>query len=345
MTIGMIGSGSWATALVKILTDAGHPVHWCVRTEKMVNQIRDRGHNPNYLSSVHFNRDLLRLTDQPVRILEACDAVILAVPSAYLQQQLDPIPAGAFTGKRVVSAVKGILPEKNILLNDYLEREKSVPLQRYFTIMGPCHAEEVAAEKLSYLTFSGVDEGETETLASMFRTPYLNTVVNTDVYGVQFAAILKNIYALGAGIAHGLEYGDNFLSVFIANAADEMAGFLRKVGIRNIEVGVHAPAGDANARKSPNYAASVYLGDLLVTCYSLFSRNRTFGNMIGKGYSVQSAQLEMNMVAEGYNASRSIFHINRDIGAEMPIAETVYRILWEGLPAGQGFNGIESGLI
>jgi glycerol-3-phosphate dehydrogenase (NAD(P)+) len=149
MTIGMIGSGSWATALVKILTDAGHPVHWCVRTEKMVNQIRDRGHNPNYLSSVHFNRSLLQLTDQSAQILEACDAVILAVPSAYLQQQLDPIPAAAFAGKRLVSAVKGILPEKNILLNDYLEREKSVPLQRYFTIMGPCHAEEVAAEKLS----------------------------------------------------------------------------------------------------------------------------------------------------------------------------------------------------
>jgi glycerol-3-phosphate dehydrogenase (NAD(P)+) len=269
---------------------------------------------------------------------------MIAIPSAYVLDALDPLPDSLFAGKQVVSAVKGILPLQNMLVNDYLCREKGFDINRYFTVMGPCHAEEVAAEKLSYLTFSGLDQASAEAIAAHFQTPYLNTVVNTDVYGVQFAAILKNIYALGAGIAHGLEYGDNFLSVFIANAADEMAGFLRKVGIRNIEVGVHTED-PLHHRKSPNYAASVYLGDLLVTCYSLFSRNRTFGNMIGKGYSVQAAQLEMNMVAEGYNASRSIYQINRDIGAEMPIAETVYRILWEHLSPAQGFRSIEPSLM
>jgi glycerol-3-phosphate dehydrogenase (NAD(P)+) len=211
--------------------------------------------------------------------------------------------------------------------------------------MGPCHAEEVAAEKLSYLTFSGRNVEATREIAACFTTEYLNTVVNRDVYGVQFAAILKNIYALGAGIAHGLEYGDNFLSVLIANCADEMAGFLRKVGIHNIEVGVHTPQEGLSQRKSANYAASVYLGDLLVTCYSLYSRNRTFGNMIGKGYSVKAAQLELNMVAEGYNASKCIYLKNKEINAEMPIAEMIYRILWENVNVGVGMKQIEAYLV
>src|SRR5688572_13376825 len=180
--------------------------------------------------------------------------------------------------------------------------------------MGPCHAEEVAAEKLSYLTFSGVDVPTTETIAASFTTEYLNTTISNDVFGVQYAAVLKNIYALGAGIAHGLEYGDNFLSVYIANSADEMAGFLRKAGVEHIVVGEHEEDSSSTHKKSPNYAASVYLGDLLVTCYSPYSRNRTFGNMIGKGYTVQSAQLEMNMVAEGYYASKCIDHINQKTG-------------------------------
>ena len=211
--------------------------------------------------------------------------------------------------------------------------------------MGPCHAEEVASEKLSYLTFSGIDQEVTAKIAAYFATPYLNTILNNDVYGVQFAAILKNIYALGAGIAHGLEYGDNFLSVLIANSADEMAGFLRAVGIRHIEVGIHDSEDPVTHRKNANYAASVYLGDLLVTCYSLYSRNRTFGNMVGKGYSVKSAQLEMNMVAEGHNASRCIYVINKEIKAEMPIAETIYQILWENVKPSKGFNIIEQFLV
>ena len=212
-------------------------------------------------------------------------------------------------------------------------------------MLGPCHAEEVAAEKLSYLTFSGIDEAFTQEIRTYFKTPYINTVTNGDILGVQYAAVLKNIYALGAGIAHGLEYGDNFLSVYIANSADEMAGFLRKAGMQHIVVGEHEAEDPITHKRDPNYAASVYLGDLLVTCYSLYSRNRTFGNMIGKGYTVQSAQLEMNMVAEGYNASKCIYHINQHIGADMPIAQTVYKILWERLLPAEGFNLIEETLI
>ncbi len=207
--------------------------------------------------------------------------------------------------------------------------------------MGPCHAEEIAAEKLSYLTFSGFSVTDAQEIASNFSTDYLNTITNNDIYGVQYAAVLKNIYALGAGMAHGLEYGDNFLSVFIANCADEMAGFLRKAGISHIEVGIHERNVSVDDKKSANYAASVYLGDLLVTCYSLFSRNRTFGNMIGKGYSVNAAKLEMNMVAEGYNGSHCLYLINQQLKADMPIADTIYRILWQNVNVREGFKRME----
>jgi glycerol-3-phosphate dehydrogenase (NAD(P)+) len=342
---GLIGSGSWGTALAKILTDTGHRIHWCVRSEDLLQHLRLRHHNPQYLSSVNFDPSVLELTTDPSAVFAAADRVIIAIPSAYVLDSLESVDPMLFKGRKVISAVKGIPPQDNLLLNDHLRQSAGLMPEDYFTIMGPCHAEEVAAEKLSYLTFSGTSESEAEELASHFRTDYLNTVVNTDVYGVQYAAILKNIYALGAGIAHGLEYGDNFLSVFIANAADEMAGFLRNAGILHMDVGVHERVPSMHKRKSPNYAASVYLGDLLVTCYSLFSRNRTFGTMIGKGYSVTAAKMELNMVAEGYNASRCIHTLNARIGAEMPIAESIYRILWEKLPARHGFRQLEEHLI
>jgi glycerol-3-phosphate dehydrogenase (NAD(P)+) len=346
MRFGVIGSGSWATALTKILTDNSNPVNWWIRNEASLRHIQTRRHNPQYLPSVYFDTSLLVLNQKVEDVVAASDCLVVAVPSAYLTGTLEGLDRKALQGKKIVSAIKGILPEQNLLLNDYLSREFAVSSADYFTVMGPCHAEEVAAEKLSYLTFSGEDETSTREIASYFTTEYLNTVINHDVNGVQYAAILKNIYALGAGIAHGLEYGDNFLSVLIANCADEMAGFLRKAGIRNIEVGVHSGEEDpVSHRKSANYAASVYLGDLLVTCYSLYSRNRTFGNMIGKGYSVKAAQLELNMVAEGYNASKCIYLINKEIGAEMPIAGMIYRILWENVKAGIGFKQIEPYLV
>lgn len=344
MRIGIIGSGSWGTALAKLVTDNQHKITWTVRNEQVIGHIRKRHHNPNYLSSVYFDTSLLDLNSSASETFANSDAVVVVVPSAYVIETLSEVDPELLRSKRIVSAVKGILPQTNQLLNDYLTEKHTFTLPHYHTIMGPCHAEEVAAEKLSYLTFSGLEEVATQQIAAMFQGPNLNTVVNTDIYGVQYAAILKNIYALGAGIAHGLEYGDNFLSVLIANCADEMAGFLRMAGIANVEVGIHHPA-MMSKRKSPNYAASVYLGDLLVTSYSLFSRNRTFGNMIGKGYSVTAAQLELNMVAEGYNASRSIHLINQKLGAEIPIVESIYKILWEQLPAAEGFKAIEESLI
>jgi glycerol-3-phosphate dehydrogenase (NAD(P)+) len=342
MQFGLIGSGSWATALAKILTDNHQSIHWWVRNEKIVAHLQQRQHNPNYLSSVHFNKSQLILHIDVNEVFKNCDAIVIAVPSAYAVEILQPLDKKYIAGRKIISAIKGILPQNNLLLNEYLSQEYGMKQDNYFTIMGPCHAEEVAAEKLSYLTFSGLDIDVTKDIATYFTTDYLNTVVNNDVTGVQFAAILKNIYALGAGIAHGLEYGDNFLSVFIANCADEMAGFLQKTGIPHIEVGIHDTA---DHRTSPNYAASVYLGDLLVTCYSLYSRNRTFGNMIGKGYSVNAAKLEMNMVAEGYNASKCMFSINKKVSAEMPIAETIYKILWENLHPAVGFKKIEDVLV
>ena len=342
---GIIGGGSWATALAKILTDNKYPIHWWVRSETVLKSIESRHHNPNYLSTVYFNTSLLQLSSRVEEVIAASDCIIIAIPSAYVTETFKQLPADAFKNKKIISAVKGILPEQNLLLNDYLKQNFNLQLADYFTVMGPCHAEEVAAEKLSYLTFSGTDEIKTAELATCFTTYYLNTITNHDIYGVQFAAILKNIYALGAGIAHGLEYGDNFLSVLIANCADEMAGFLRKVGIRNIEVGIHEGEDPVSHKKTANYAASVYLGDLLVTCYSPYSRNRSFGNMIGKGYSVKATQLEMNMVAEGYNASKCIHIINKEIGAEMPIADTVYQVLWENLPPRKGFKFIEENLV
>jgi glycerol-3-phosphate dehydrogenase (NAD(P)+) len=345
MIFGILGSGSWATALAKILTDNGQTISWWFRNQKSVDQMLTRHHNPQYLSAAYFNPMQLKLTTNAVEVIKNSDCIIIAIPSAYVASTLLSLDKEIFSGKKIISAVKGILPEQNLLLNDFLKNEFEFSLDDYFAVLGPCHAEEIAAEKLSYLTFSGVDEALTHTIAGHFKTDYLNTVENNDIYGVQFAAVLKNIYAIGAGMAHGLDYGDNFLSVLIANSADEMAGFLKKAGIKNIEVGHVDELPSNHDHRSNNYAASVYLGDLLVTCYSLYSRNRTFGNMIGNGYSVRSAQVEMKMVAEGYNASKCMYLVNKKIMAEMPIAETVYEILWNSLPARDGFNRIEQTLI
>ncbi len=341
---GVIGSGSWGTALVKILTDNGNKVAWWVRNEESINYIKKRGHNPHYLTSAILKTRLLKTDTDLKHVVADADVLIIAVPSAFATGAFSVLSPDDLKNKKILSAVKGILPKENVLLNDYLAKYFKVPLTHYFAVLGPCHAEEVAAEKLSYLTFSGVDIEFTRKIASYFTSLAINTVVNDDILGVQYAAVLKNIYALGAGIAHGLDYGDNFLSVYIANSADEMAGFLRKFGASHIVVGEHEPD-TITGNKSANYAASVYLGDLLVTCYSLYSRNRTFGNMIGKGYSVQAAKLELNMVAEGYNAAKCIYDINKKVKAEMPIAANIYKMLWEKLPPAAGFEEIEKVLI
>jgi glycerol-3-phosphate dehydrogenase (NAD(P)+) len=334
MQFGIIGSGSWATALAKILTDNSNTIHWWVRNDESIQYIQKRRHNPHYLSSAYFDPQQLKISSDIQEVVSKSDVLVIAVPSAYVENAFEQIPAEMLKGKKIISAVKGILPSENQLLNHYLATHFSFPQEDYFAVLGPCHAEEVASEKLSYLTFSGINEDTAAGIASYFKTEYLNTVVNTDVTGVQYAAVLKNIYALGAGIAHGLEYGDNFQSVYIANSADEMVGFLKRLN-----------KGIPEAADAHNYAASVYLGDLLVTCYSLYSRNRTFGNMIGKGYSVKTAQLELNMVAEGYNASKCIHTMNESVKASIPIASAIYEILWEHLPAFEGFKKIETYLV
>jgi glycerol-3-phosphate dehydrogenase (NAD(P)+) len=334
--IGLIGSGSWGTALAKMLTDNGHDLLWCVRSSAVADHIRKRHHNPRYLSSVYFGQDNLMLTSDPAEVYAQASVAVLAVPSAYVEQYILPYHQKWSADLCIVSAVKGMMPGKNCLINDYLHAELNVDPGRYVTIMGPCHAEEVAAEKLSYLTFAGVDQGLTSSIASLFSSAYLNTIVSHDVKGVQYAAVLKNIYALGAGIAHGLGYGDNFLSVLIANAAGELKRFLTRV--------CSSTKNAIDPIESIDYAASVYLGDLLVTCYSLFSRNRAFGNLIGKGYAVDAAKQDMHMVAEGYPASKTLFELNKDYAINMPIAHTVYSILWEGTDPRSAFEKLEASL-
>jgi len=345
MNFGIIGNGSWGTALAKILTGKNQSINWWVRDEETLRHIQERGHNPRYLPSAGFDVSLLSMSVDIKEVINASDVLVVAVPSAYVSDSFKGLNGDDWKNKKVISAIKGILPEKNILLNQYMEQQFGFSLENYFAVLGPCHAEEVAAEKLSYLTFSGTDITTASELASHFTTNYISTIVNHDILGVQYAAVLKNIYALGAGIAHGLDYGDNFLSVYIANAADEMASFLRMFGAQRITVGEHEGEDPYTHRKTPNYAASVYLGDLLVTCYSLYSRNRNFGTMIGKGYSVKAAQLEMNMVAEGHNAARCIYNINRSVDAAIPIAETVYKILWENVKPREGFKRIEQVMV
>lgn len=330
MKIGVIGSGSWGTALVKILTDNNCHVTWCVRSDRMANHIRTRHHNPKYLSSVYFSDAFLSVVHQPEEVYTNCDIIVIAVPSAYVEEYINPFLSIIEKNKIIVSATKGILPQQNLLLNQLLKEKIGFDANNYVAIMGPCHAEEVAAERLSYLTFAGSNEEVTKQMASCFSTPYLNTVVSSDVDGVQYVAVLKNVYAIGTGIAHGLGYGDNFQSVFVANAAGEMKKFLKAVD---------------NASTSVNYAASVYLGDLLVTCYSLFSRNRSFGNMIGKGYSVEAAKLAMQMVAEGYPAAKSIHELSVNSSVHTPIATGVYEILWKKKDAASVFADLEKALI
>ena len=337
-SIGIIGSGSWATALAKILTDNGHHIHWWIRNEETIRHMQLRHHNKHYLTSVYFDTSLLSLSSDVKTVAAACDELVLAVPSAFLEDVLGMLPADALISKKVISAIKGLVPSTNDLIGEYLHKQFNLPASQYFTITGPCHAEEVASEKLSYLTFSGTELVATQALADKFTGSYLQTIVNTDVIGVQLAAVLKNIYAMGAGIAHGQEYGDNFLSVFITNCFREMQSFLEKYEEQKAMIAGTEPV-------VHNYSASAYLGDLLVTCYSLHSRNRTFGNMIGKGYSVKAAQLELNMIAEGYYASKCMHEMNRSIGAYMPVAQAVYAILWQQVHPSEAFLSLEKGFI
>ncbi len=323
---GIIGNGSWATALAKMLTDNGHKINWWMRNEASVAHLLRKHHNPQYLTSVNFNPDLIT----PTTDLEKSDKLIICVPSAFVVQLLETLPTGSFDGKTVISAIKGILPKEYVLLHDYLAEHFNISLEQYVAITGPCHAEEVAQERLSYLTFSGLNDKTTTLAADHFCTEYIRTTVNHDLWGAQYAAVLKNIYAVGAGLAHGIGYGDNFLSVYITNCYREMYRFLQ------IQFEQVHPSSEV-----PDFHTSAYLGDLLVTCYSPHSRNRSFGTLLGKGYSVKAATTEMSMVAEGYFAVEGMMKIAAHLKIAMPIMEHIYTVLWQQRQPADAFAAIE----
>ena len=329
-TIGIAGNGSWGTALAKILTDNGNHIQWWMRNSEAVDALAKRGNNPHYLSSVKFSQEQITATADLTTFWAACDTILFAVPSAYAANILSQLEPAAWEGKRIISAIKGVLPDESMLLCDFLAQKLDFDLNNFVAITGPCHAEEVAGERLSYLTFSGLDEDYAAAVSETFRNSYIYTTHNHDLWGAQYAAVLKNIYAVGAGMAHSLEYGDNFLSVYITACYREMYAFLQ----------AHfAQAHSSN--EQPDFHTSAYLGDLLVTCYSLHSRNRTFGAMVGKGYSIKAATLEMNMVAEGYYAAQGMQNINSALGISCPIAHKIFQVLWEGRKAGEMFAELQ----
>ncbi|GHE42424.1 NAD(P)H-dependent glycerol-3-phosphate dehydrogenase [Sphingobacterium griseoflavum] len=328
--VGMLGSGSWATAMIKMLGDnqKKKKVLWWIRKEEDLNYVRTYKHNPTYLSAVELRIEPKNLFTDARDVIRQSDIVVLNTPSAYLKAALHGVGAEDFKGKLVVTAIKGIIPDENLIVGSYLSKVYGIPAENIVVIGGPCHAEEVSSEKLSYLTIAAKDTVKAERVASLLRNRYINTVLSTDVYGVEYGAVLKNIYALAGGICHGLGFGDNFMSVLVSNAIREMETCLTAI--------------DPEADRDIN--ASAYLGDLLVTAYSQFSRNRTFGHMIGKGYTVQSAQLEMNMVAEGYYASACIHNIIQQYDLELPICNMVYQILYNKQSANLEVNNLASKL-
>jgi len=319
-TVGIIGSGSWATAIAKMLLENVSEINWFFRKESTIKQFKKTKHNPRYLCEVEFDTSRINFYKDVTQLVEDSDILIMVVPSAYLPAALAEIKTD-ISEKYILSGIKGIVSEENLLVAQYLHTKFSVPYENLGVLAGPCHAEEVASEKLSYLTVAAINEQQAAKFAGLIESDYIFTTLSDDIWGTEYAAVLKNIIAIAAGIARGLRYGDNFHAVLISRAIQEMKRFVDTV---------HPITRDI---KSP-----AYLGDLLVTSYSQFSRNRTFGTMIGKGYSVKAAQLELNMVAEGYYASKSIQKINEKYKVDMPIAEAVYKILYEKIPPGREFT-------
>jgi glycerol-3-phosphate dehydrogenase (NAD(P)+) len=309
--VAMLGGGSWATALVKILNTNKIPVNWYIRDAEIIRALQSVGHNPRYLSSVSFELSFNNLHENISSAITSSDLVMIAIPAAFLESSIEKLPKDSWKNKKIVSAVKGMVPEKNMILGDYFNQCQNVSLENFGVISGPCHAEEVAMEKLSYLTLASQNQELSKLLCNLLNCRYIKASPSDDIYGTEYAAVMKNIYAIASGICHGLGYGDNFQAVLISNAIEEMEKFVKAV---------HPISRDIKD--------SAYLGDLLVTAYSQYSRNRTFGTMIGKGYGVKTAQLEMNMIAEGYYASVCVHEVNKQFKVEMPIAEAVYNILY-----------------
>ena len=309
--VGLIGSGSWATAIAKMLLENVPNINWFFRKPETVEQFIRFGHNPRYLRGAEFETDKISFYTDVNELAENSDIIVLAVPSAFLSLILGNLETD-ISDKFILSGIKGIISTENLLVAEYLNKYFEVPLESVGVIAGPCHAEEVVLERLSYLTIASHDEHKAEQFARLIKSDFIYTNTSDDIWGTEYTSVLKNIISVAAGIVHGLRYGDNFLAVLVSNAIQEIKRF--------VDV-VHPINRDINS--------SAYLGDLLVTAYSQFSRNRLFGNMIGKGYSVKTAQIEMHMIAEGYYGAKSIYEINQNYHVDMPITETVYRILYE----------------
>jgi glycerol-3-phosphate dehydrogenase (NAD(P)+) len=322
--VAVLGGGSWATALVKMLSENLQEVIWYMRSSSAIDHIRTHGHNPNYLSSVEFETANLRLTDDINEAVEGADLLILAIPSAFLVAELSKLTV-SLKGKTLFSAIKGIVPDSGRIVGEHLHLSHHIPYDMIGVITGPCHAEEVALERLSYLTIACSDRSKAKHMARLLTSDYIKTKVSNDIIGTEYAAMLKNIYAIAAGMAHGLGYGDNFQAVLMSNAIREMKRYTKRL---------------FNIDRNINHSA--YLGDLLVTGYSTFSRNRMFGNMIGKGYTVKSAMMEMNMVAEGYYAVKSAYEIKNNFEKKVktPIIDAVYNILYRNKNAKKAFKAL-----
>jgi glycerol-3-phosphate dehydrogenase (NAD(P)+) len=316
----VIGGGSWATAIAKMLCSNLDEIAWYMRNEDAIAHLKSNHHNLNYLSGVEFDINKLKLTNDINEVVKYADYLIFAIPSAFLDSELKKLTE-SLENKIIFSAIKGIVPETSLIVGEHFNTTYHVPFENIGVITGPCHAEEVALERLSYLTIACGDAQKAKVMAKSLSGAYIKTKISDDIIGTEYAAMLKNIYAIAAGIAHGLGYGDNFQSVLMSNSIREMKKFIRKVH-----------------RMKRNINDSAYLGDLLVTGYSVFSRNRMFGNMIGKGYTVRSAQMEMSMIAEGYYAAKSAYNLNLEYGAKTPIIDAVYSILYDGKSAKKVFE-------
>lgn len=309
--IAIIGGGSWATAIAKIIVSHTHHIGWYMRRDDRIEDFKRLSHNPAYLTSVHFNTDEIFFSSDINKLVEDYDTLVFVTPSPYLKNHLKKLKT-RIKDKYIVTAIKGIVPEENLVCSEYFHQVYDVPYDNLAVIGGPSHAEEVALERLSYLTVGCVNREKAQAFTEVLANNFIKTKVSGDVIGIEYASVLKNVYAIAAGICSGLNYGDNFQAVLMSNAVQEMERFMKTV--HPIE---------------RNIIDSVYLGDLLVTGYSNFSRNRAFGTMIGKGYSVKSAQIEMEMIAEGYFGTKCMKEISRHLHVNMPILDAVYNILYE----------------
>ena len=309
--IAVMGGGSWATAIAKIVLSKTESINWYMRRDDRIADFKRLGHNPAYLTSVKFDVRRINFSSNINDIVKESDTLIFVTPSPYLKSHLKKLKT-KIKDKFIISAIKGIVPDENLIVSEYFTEEYKVPPESIAVIAGPCHAEEVALERLSYLTIACPDTNKAKAVADRFASSYIKTSVSNDVVGIEYGSVLKNVYAIAAGICNGLKYGDNFQAVLMSNAVQEMNRFLTTVHPLD-----------------RNVYDSAYLGDLLVTGYSNFSRNRTFGTMIGKGYSVKSAQIEMEMIAEGYYGTKCIKEINKHYHVNMPILDAIYNILYE----------------